>query len=827
LLDRHDAIERVFENGKIARLCVVVPRVIATSKHAFAALLGSAVKASARRGLAISLFGGLLLGILGALPASSAPGVQLVTSPVASPGWLGELNAWRASTGTSLITENSTWSAGDYNHAVYMVKNGQVTHYETPGLPYYTPEGDTAARNSNIVVSSSTSMSDQQAIDWWMGAPFHSMGLTDPRLTSSGFGSYRDGTTSPWQFGAAVDTLRGNSFTGGQYPVFFPGNGSTETLTSYSGNEFPDPLQACPGYALPTGLPVFVQVGGGVATTAGPVHSFTGNGTPLAHCVIDSNSPSVGSNLTGRGGVILIPRQPLQVGVNYVVALTVNGVPYTWSFTVGTVILPPLGVTGVAPNGGGPAGGTTVTITGNGFSTGTTSVKFGTSAAASFAVVNDSTLTAVTPAHAAGTVNVSVTTSRGTSPASPLDQFTFGACTSATATAAPPSPAMPGTAITITAVASGCSSPLYQFWFLAPGGGWTIAQAYSSSATFSWNTTGKALGVYYYSVWARDAGSAGTKGNGLGSYDAYVPGTAYTLTSTFTGCPSVTASAAPPSPSLPGTAVTFTASASGCPNPRYEFWTLAPGGAWTIAQAYSSNAAFSWTTTGLPGGIYHYSVWVRDASSAAGYDAYTGTAYTLTSTACASVTASAAPASPQAPGTSVMFTAIASGCSNPRYQFWTLAPGGAWMIAQGYSSSATFNWSTTGLAAGSYRYSVWVRDAGSSAGYDAYFPGTAYTLTAPCSAVTASASPASPQAHGSGITFTASASGCSNPRYQFWILAPGGSWTMVQAYSSSATFPWATTGLPAGTYHYSVWVRDASSSGSYDSYFPGAAYVLT
>jgi hypothetical protein len=800
-----------------------VPGVIATSKHVLAALLGSAVRASARRGLAISLFGGLLLGILGALPASVTPAVHLV----ASPAWLGELNAWRASTGTSNITENSTWSAGDYNHAVYMVKNNQVTHYETVGLPYYTPEGDTAARNSNIEVSSTTSVSDQQAIDWWMGAPFHAMGLMDPRLTSSGFGSYRDGTTSPWQFGAAVDTLRGNSFSGGQYPVFFPGNGSTETLTEYSGGEFPDPLQACSGYGLPSGLPLFVEVGGGVATTAGPVHSFTGNGTALEHCVIDSNNPSVGSNLTGRGGVIVIPRQPLQIGVKYVVALTVNGVPYTWSFTVGTVILPPLGVTGVAPNAGAPAGGTAVTISGNGFSTGTTSVKFGTTAAASFTVVNDSTLTAVTPAHAAGTVNVTVTTSRGTSPASPLDQFTFGACTSATATAAPPSPAMPGTAITITALASGCSNPLYQFWFLAPGGAWTVTQAYSSTATFSWNTTGKALGVYYYSVWARDTGSAGTKSNGLGSYDAYVPGTAYTLTSTFTGCPSVTASAAPPSPSLPGAAVTFSATTSGCPNPRYEFWILAPGGAWTVAQAYSSNATFNWTTTGLPGGVYHYSVWVRDASSSAGYDAYTGNAYTLTSTACTSATASAAPVSPQAPGTSVTFTAVAVGCSNPRYQFWTMAPGGAWTIARAYSSSATFGWTTTGLPAGTYRYSVWVRDAGSTAAYDAYFPGTTYTLSAPCSAVTASATPASPQAHGISITFTASASGCANPRYQFYILAPGGSWTILQAYSSTATFSWSTSALPAGTYHYSVWVRDAASSATYDSYFPGAAFALT
>jgi hypothetical protein len=397
--------------------------------------------------------------------------------------------------------------------------------------------------------------------------------------------------------------------------------------------------------------------------------------------------------------------------------------------------------------------------------------------------------------------------------------ITFQPCTSVTASPAPASPQAAGTAITLTAVAVGCSNPRYQFWTLAPGGTWTIAQPYSSSATFNWNTTGLVAGVHHYSVWVRDTSSAG-------SYDAFT-GSAYTLTSTSTGCASVTASAAPASPQPPGTAISISASTAGCSNPRYQFWILAPGGSWTIAQPYSSNSMFAWNTTALAVGTYHYSVWVRDAGSASSYDAYTGNTYVLTSTACALVTASPAPASPQAAGTPVIFSASASGCPNPRYQFWILAPGGAWTIAQAYSSNATFNWITTGLAAGVYHYSVWVRDAASGAGYDAY-TGNAYTLTSiTCPSVTASAAPASPQAHGTSVTFTASASGCPNPRYQFWILAPGGAWTIAQPYSSGATFNWNTSGLSPGIYHYSVWVRDAGSAAGYDAYFSGTAYRLT
>ena len=146
--------------------------------------------------------------------------------------------------------------------------------------------------------------------------------------------------------------------TGGKFPVFFPGNGTTEPLTTYSGNEYPDPLQACPGYTAPTGLPVFVEVGGNVTATAG-AHSLTGNGVALAHCVIDGSNAALGSYLNSRGGLIVIPRQPLVTGVQYMVNVTVNGVPYAWSFSVGPLAAlppPPAAVTATST-------GTTATVT--------------------------------------------------------------------------------------------------------------------------------------------------------------------------------------------------------------------------------------------------------------------------------------------------------------------------------------------------------------------------------------------------------------------------------------------------------------------------------
>jgi DNA-binding beta-propeller fold protein YncE len=82
-------------------------------------------------------------------------------------------------------------------------------------------------------------------------------------------------------------------------------------------------------------------------------------------------------------------------------------------------------VTKVEPNRGSPGGGTTVTITGTGF-TGATAVRFGATSAKSFTVNSATSITAVSPrVKVTGTVDVTVTTTAGTSPTSSADQFTF------------------------------------------------------------------------------------------------------------------------------------------------------------------------------------------------------------------------------------------------------------------------------------------------------------------------------------------------------------------------------------------------------------------
>ncbi|HEV2980729.1 MAG TPA: IPT/TIG domain-containing protein [Solirubrobacteraceae bacterium] len=85
----------------------------------------------------------------------------------------------------------------------------------------------------------------------------------------------------------------------------------------------------------------------------------------------------------------------------------------------------PPSVTGVNPTEGPEAEGTSVAISGSGF-TGASSVSFGATSAASFKVNSDSSITAVAP-NGSGTVDVTVTTPVATSSASSSDHYTFRA----------------------------------------------------------------------------------------------------------------------------------------------------------------------------------------------------------------------------------------------------------------------------------------------------------------------------------------------------------------------------------------------------------------
>jgi hypothetical protein len=125
-----------------------------------------------------------------------------------------------------------------------------------------------------------------------------------------------------------------------------------------------------------------------------------------------------------------------------------NTVEGTTSFTVNGVTPAPT-VTGVSPTAGPTTAGTVVTITGSNLS-GASSVDFGGTAATNLTNNTATSIQVNAPAHAAGTVDVHVTTGGGASATnSPADNYTFVAAPTVTSVSPTSGTAAGGDTVTV------------------------------------------------------------------------------------------------------------------------------------------------------------------------------------------------------------------------------------------------------------------------------------------------------------------------------------------------------------------------------------------
>lgn len=181
----------------------------------------------------------------------------------------------------------------------------------------------------------------------------------------------------------------------------------------------------------------------GVAVQASALPANLTGSSPTTNCSAGT------ATLNGGTGALSLSGAMLNASASCTVSITVSSAtPGTYSYTSGivsasgpsavsgstattpvplTVTAPAPTVASISPTSGPVAGGTTVTVTGTGFAgtTGASGVRFGGTNAASYTVNSDTQITAVAPAHAAGTVDVTVTAPGGTSATSASDQFTY------------------------------------------------------------------------------------------------------------------------------------------------------------------------------------------------------------------------------------------------------------------------------------------------------------------------------------------------------------------------------------------------------------------
>ena len=474
-------------------------------------------------------------------------------------------------------------------------------------------------------------------------------------------------------------------------------------------------------------------------------------------------------------------------------------------------------VSSVTPNTGPSSGKTAITIAGTGFIPGATSVTIGGAAATSVSSSTTS-LTAVTPAGTLGPAAVSVTTAGGTGTLA--GGFTYVApaeITSITPSTTPP--LLPNVAVTFTATATGGVAPLqYQFHLYdAQSATWSVLRAYSSSNQVTWTPT--AVGNYRIQVWVRSAASTA-------SYDSYLDTAQFAVAIP----PVVVTDLTTPTafPVAPGVPITWTAAATGGQGAlQYRFYLYNQGAAsWSVLQDYGASNQVTWTPSAV--GTYSVQVWVRSAGSSAPYDAWRAYGPFDIKLPVVTVSGLTTPTIfPVAPGTSVTWTASASGGVPPlQYKFYLYNHGtAAWSVLQDYGTSNQVTW--TASAVGTYSVQAWVRSAGSTAPYDAWRAHGPFEIKTTPITIDAITTPAAfPVTPGTSVTWTVSVRGGVPPlEYKYWLYHfQGSTWEVLKNYGPDTSVTWTAT--TAGTYRLQVWVRSVGSTAVYEAWRNAADAVV-
>jgi hypothetical protein len=202
--------------------------------------------------------------------------------------------------------------------------------------------------------------------------------------------------------------------------------------------------------------------GSGATASSGSATTISANELIFAADMITTTTKAAGSGFTSR--VISVPDSDIAedkvvtaAGSNSATAtLSSSGAWVMQMATFAAVLGPTPTVTGVSPSSGSTVGGTSITITGTNFVSGAT-VTVGGASATNVVVVNSTTITATTPAGAAGAATITVTV--GGQSGSLASGYTYLAAPTVTSLSPNNGPIAGGSSVTITGAnfASGAS----------------------------------------------------------------------------------------------------------------------------------------------------------------------------------------------------------------------------------------------------------------------------------------------------------------------------------------------------------------------------------
>jgi len=239
-------------------------------------------------------------------------------------------------------------------------------------------------------------------------------GGTQVTVTGTGFTtveSVRFGTTPATSF-----TVRSSTQLAAASPVHAAGNARVSVTTP--GGTTPTTTADAYKYTYPVPAVSAISPASGPAA-GGTTVTVSGSGFTAATTVYFGTRK--GTTVSVTAGGTLTVKSPLGTSGTSVAVrvMTPGGESPAVSADLFTYVSGPT-ITSLSRTSGPVTGGTKVTITGTGFST-VHAVKFGTTTAKSFTVKSPTQIVVTSPAHAAGQVRVSVTTTAGTTPATSND----------------------------------------------------------------------------------------------------------------------------------------------------------------------------------------------------------------------------------------------------------------------------------------------------------------------------------------------------------------------------------------------------------------------
>ena len=381
-----------------------------------------------------------------------------------------------------------------------------------------------------------------------------------------------------------------------------------------------------------------------------------------------------------------------------------------------------------------------------------------------------------------------------------------------------PSPSPIDASITFTAQASDTGVYEYQFSLQGPSTNniAQVASPYSLNNAWIWNSSNVDEGDSTISVEMRVAGSV----NGA----TQMTSMAYTI-----GTPpveSVTLSASQ-IPTVAGQSTQFTASAvGGSGSTEYRFTVQSPStnNIPQVVQNYSINAIFDWSSTSTDVGDSTITVDARNVGAAQDSEATASQSYTLVSqVASTGVTLTADLPSPQKAGTTITFTAQATGGNVGEYEYrFSRYFNGAY-IDEIYGPSNTYTLATTEAdSLGGHSVYVYARNKGSSVNFDSYTYQymTIQTGIEPLTGLTGSIASTSPISAGTNVVLTAQASGGNVGEYEYYFSHQAPGWvTTTTTYGPSNTYTIPTTEADSiGRHYVYIYARNKGSTASYESY---------